>query len=387
MANNSRTYVAKVSLALIGLLSLIAGPAAAAHAAEPPQIDQSRIDELATTVAAERGTFGGVSIDEAAGTLTVRYTVGAGPQTAQGRLSKFTGAHQQGAKRIKLVLVPVRHSLSELDTVRDRMAADQRWTSVSSNVVSQTYVDVAHNLVAVGVTKITPEVTEVARAEFGDLVSLHVAARPDRTSRTDDFEPWTVGIRIWSATAGCTTGFVIHSTTTTAKRMVTAGHCGAVGTAWNNNGDPVGSTVVRNFTDGGFDVSYIGGRTYEPWSYVGGPTSDVGQAITGTYLSLVGRKFCTNGATSGEVCSGTVTAIDACITFSDGIRTCFLDVLTADGSFTLTRPGDSGGPVINIPSVSPGSILIGGIIIGGGNPTYFHSYHYLIPSGWAFDHA
>jgi hypothetical protein len=36
------------------------------------------------------------------------------------------------------------------------------------------------------------------------------------------------------------------------------------------------------------------------------------------------------------VCTGTVTAIEICHTFSDGIETCRLDDMTADGGFTMT---------------------------------------------------
>ena len=398
------TRIATASVAITALVGLSLWPNAA-QAAAPSYVDESSVDALALAVAADRQTYGGVSVDEATGILTVRYDDAAGLGAAQSKLRSYTapwhapastvdnrivaprGATQpkgqSSGRQYKLVLTEVTHSLSELDAVRSKLS------TFAPGVVSEKYVDVPHNRVALGVTRLTPELTAAAQRTFGDVVSLHEAARPARafSSRVDDFEPWTAGIRIWSPTSGCSSGFFIRNLNTTQKRMVTAGHCGPVGTPWTNNGDPVGTTVVRNFTDGGFDVSYIGGRTYEAWSYVGGPVSEVGQWITGTYLSLVGRQFCTNGATSGEVCTGTVSAIDACITFSDGIETCFLDIMNASG-VTLVRPGDSGGPVINTPAVDPTSIKIGGIIIGNGQSgSYFHSYHYLIPSGWTFDHV
>jgi hypothetical protein len=408
MTTTPRTRVATASAAMTVLLGLALWPVTTASAATPSYVDESSIDAVATAVAANRDTFGGVSLDAKAATLTVRYADEAGLASAATALKSFTapwrgpttapaatarnmsstrGLARPNAKpnpatgrQVKLVLVEVDHSLAELDVVRSQLAKDPAW----KQVVAEEYVDVATNRVSVGVTQLTSGLADLARRSFGDLVTLHTAVRPDRTSRTDDFEPWTVGIRIWSAAGGCSTGFVIRNLTTGVKRMVTAGHCGPVGTAWNNNGDAVGTTVSRNFVDGGLDVSYIGGRTYEPWAYVGGPTSNIGQWITGTYLSLVGRQYCSDGATSGEVCTGTVSAIDACITFSDGVRTCFLDVLSGG---TFSTFGDSGGPIISTAALDPNSVKIGGIIIGGGNPTYFHSYHYLVPAGWTFDNV
>jgi hypothetical protein len=402
-----RTRFATASVALTALLGLSLGTGTAAHAETPLYIDEPSVDALATDVALDRVTFGGVSLDEAAATLTVRYDDQASQADAERRIKKYSApfrlpgtpatkradaagrggltapANPAVVRQFRLVLVKVSRSLAELDGIRAKLGQDPAWNQATAGLLAEDYVDVVANQVAVGVTRVTPAAAAAAKG-YGDVVGLHVAERPKReSSRVADFEPWTVGIRISSVLGGCTSGFVIRNTASGVKRMVTAGHCGVVGTAWSNGPGPVGMTVARTFVDGGLDVSYIGGRSYEPWSYIGGPTSELGQWITGTYLSLVGRQFCVNGATSGEVCTGTVGAIDACVVFDDGIRTCFLDVLSAP-----TRPGDSGGPVINTAALDPNSIKIGGIIIGGGGgTTYFHSYHYLVPSGWVFDHV
>jgi hypothetical protein len=116
--------------------------------------------------------------------------------------------------------------------------------------------------------------------------------------------------------------------------------------------------------------------------YTGGPASNAGLPIKGTALSGVGIPVCTNGATSGENCAGTVTAIDVCVTFSDGITTCFLDEARSTNGSSLSAPGDSGGPVI---AFDTEGLKVVGIIIGGAATTYFHSYHYLVPAGWVVD--
>lgn len=366
------------TLALATMLALGFGQVAPANAAEGIDVDESKIDALALSVFEDRATFGGISADKD-GKLTVRYANAAGLVNAKTKLAKHTSVKVNGGKRSKVEFVKVERSLKELDAVRDKLKKD----TALDKVISRHFVDVERNIVSVGVTEITPEVEKSVKAQFGELVELHVAAREKRaSSRTDDFEPWAGGIRINASTGGCTAAYVIRNTTTpTWKRFVTAGHCGPYGTNWYNNGDYIGWSVFSELTEDGFDYAYVGGSTYTPWTYTGSATSTTGLPITGTYLSFNGRKYCTNGATSGETCWGTVTAIDACITFSDGITTCFLDLLTSDFGGVMSRPGDSGGAVISHQS----GLKIGGIIIGGSNPTYFHSYHYLQQSGWVVD--
>ena len=100
-------------------------------------------------------------------------------------------------------------------------------------------------------------------------------------------------------------------------------------------------------------------------------------------MSGVGLGVCTNGSTTGENCSGQVVAIDVCVTFVSGHTTCLLDQADSTNGSTLSAGGDSGGPVIAYDSV--GLKVVGTIIGGNGTTTYFHSYHYVVPSGWTVD--
>jgi hypothetical protein len=387
MTHTPNPLRAKVCLTFVAIVGLTAGLAVPAGAAAAPTMDTSLIDKaqveaIARLVGEQRQTFAGVSIDEDAGVLTVQYDRDAGLPSAKSKLSEAAsaGTAVRGAK-IKLVLTPVQHSHQELDAVRARMRSDKSWALAAKDVIVQDHVDLNRNIVAIGVTAITPELTAQAERVFGDLAYLYVSKRADRAvSRNLDSPPLKVGSRILSGGAGCSSGFVIRNLTTQEKRMVTAGHCGVLGSAWTTGtGAPVGTIVARNFTPGGLDAAYIGGGSYLSWMWVGPATSGVGVAVTGYYLSLVGRKLCTDGATSGEVCTGTVTAIEICHTFSDGIETCRLDDMTSDGDFPMTRPGDSGGPLIT----PPGLDEVAGIIIGGGGTrTFFHWYANVVPAGW-----
>lgn len=343
--------------------------------------DHAHVGRLASLVEAQRATFGGISFDQRTGIATVRYDDSVGESTARSRLGLSAGAHDSR----RVVLKQVRHSLQELDAVRERVASDPAWRAAAGTSVAEWYADVERNVVAVGVTELTAGVAQAARRLFGDLVRLHVAARGERTSRVDDFEPWTAGIRINIGGSGCTSGFVIRTIAAPIqRRLVTAAHCGALGATVTNNGDVVGTVVQRIFTERGLDVAYVGGRSYEAWMYTHGPDSDIGQWIRGATPSAVGLPVCTNGATSGENCNGRVTAVDVCFRYDDGVTSCFLSKVESTNGSVIARPGDSGGPVI---TYDAGGLKVMGTIIGpAGTTTYFHSFQRLVPAGWTVDY-
>ena len=374
LAKRRMSMLLAVSAAAVVVTGGLAPPAAAQTAAGQ---DGGSSDALITLVDNDRATYGGISFDQKAGTATIRYDDSAGDRVARARLGQVAGAWH-------VVLQPVRHSLAELDAVRQEVATDPEWRAVAGKLVSKWYIDVRQNRVAVGVTQLTPEVTQAAIREFGDLVSLHVAARPAESSRTDDFEPWVAGSRLNFPGGGCTGGYVIRTTATPVqRRLVSAGHCGVLNAVVRNNGDEVGTVMTRSYVESGRDFAFIGGRSYQPFMYTGGPSSNTGFPVKGTRLSGVGLGICTNGATTGENCAVEVAAIDVCVTFVSGHTTCLLDEAHSTNGTAPTTNGDSGGPVIAYDSA--GLKVVGSIIGGGGTIAYFHSYHYVVPTGWVVD--
>lgn len=365
--------------ALVGAAgaAVSAGPAGAAPAALV--VDQARADELISLAGTDQATFGGVSVDATRGTLTVRYAPGR--LTAARSRAGSVATARRGGPGLRVDLVPVRHSLAELAAVRRRVAADPSRWQVGGGSLAEWYVDITGNRVAVGVTRLTPQLVAAARAEFGDQVALHEAARATRASRTADWKPWAAGIRIASGGTACTAGFFIEVPGTPAsRRMVTSGHCFANGALVTNNGAAVGTVSGRTVANNGKDVEYVSG-TFDPWTYKGPPTSDYGDVIRGTKASVVGQAFCTNGAFGGEVCSGTVDATNLCVLMTDGVTTCSLDRLVSSGA-VITRLGDSGG---NVFTYDAAGLKIGGMIVAmspGGTTTYFHPAAAVVPMGW-----
>ena len=371
-----------VVFAVSAAAAVIAGALAAPAGAAPrlPGEDGGQTDALISLVDNDRATFGGISFDRTTGTATIRYDDGAGDRVARARLGE-PATRRAGGWRV--VLRPVRHSLAELDAVRQRVTTDPEWQAVAGKLISTWYTDVRHNRVAVGVTELTPEVTRTAARVFGDLVRLHVAARPDEATRTADFEPWVAGSRL-TFPGGCSSGYVIRTTTTPVqRRLVSAGHCGVLNSVVRNNGNEVGTVRTRSYVENGRDFAFVGGRSYQPFMYTGGPSSGTGFPIKGTRLSGVGLSVCTNGATSGENCAVEVSAIDVCVTFASGHTTCLLDQADSTNGTDPVAGGDSGGPVIAYDSAG---LKVVGSIIGGNDATvYFHSYHHVVPSGWTVD--
>ncbi|MGI5182597.1 alpha-lytic protease prodomain-containing protein [Dactylosporangium sp. CA-152071] len=360
--------------ALVGIVGAAASAVPAGAAPSPLVVDQARADELVSLAGADQATFGGVSVDEAGNVLTIRYAPG---RLAAARSKVGPSAAGQGGRGWRVDLVPVSHSLAELDAVRQRVG---RWRPGGASL-SEWYVDVTHNRVAVGVTELSPRLVAAARAEFGDRVALHQAARATRASRTADWKPWAAGIRITSGGTACTAGFFVEVPGTPAtRRMVTSGHCFANAAVVSNNGVSIGTVTSRTLTDNGKDVEYVLG-TFTPWTYKGPSTSDYGDTIRGTKASVVGQTFCTNGAFGGEVCSGTVDATNLCVLMTDGITTCSLDRLVSGGG-VMTRLGDSGG---NVFTYDAAGLKIGGMIVAmspGGTTTYFHPAAAVTPRGW-----
>ena len=84
------------------------------------------------------------------------------------------------------------------------------------------------------------QASELLKGRYGDLVG-NVSAVDQQTSekqlffggfRFNDFSPWYGGDRIRSSSGGCSTGFA--ASLNGAPVMLTAAHCGGVGTTFSN---------------------------------------------------------------------------------------------------------------------------------------------------------
>jgi hypothetical protein len=127
-----------------------------------------------------------------------------------------------------------------------------------------------------------------------------------------------------------------------ARGIVTAGHCGGVGTRWTawDTGAWAGNTTARAPFPV-WDVALISGSSYGSYIYMG-DRNGYGSKVLGAGDPVVGAYYCTSGTTTLENCGKRVTSVTATVCTSAG---CTPSVASYVGG-NLTQGGDSGGPLV-----------------------------------------
>ena len=360
------------------------GAASAAPAVDGATVSSAQLAGLSAVVAAKPDDFAGASVDPATGVLTVRVVQGrdgAAQAALRSQLAVRSTAASNGARTLRLQ--PAGHSMRELTAVRDRVTTEAGWAALAKPVLSEWYVDVATNTVDVGVTRITPELTRAAQQRFGSLVRLHQADRPSVQTRLIDSPPWYGGNRINLSTGGfCTSGFSVREVATGTTGIITAGHCGVVGTVARNNNVVVGTFVQRS-NGQELDGALITGSTYSGRVFGGAVDPGTVRRVTAELHPFNGESLCLSGSVTGENCTGIIAAQDICVAFTDGITRCHLGRITSSNNTRLTQGGDSGGPAYQLKS--DGTVWAYGLIIGGpssGTTAYTNGTSRAVPAGW-----
>ncbi|MGW3420348.1 S1 family peptidase [Streptomyces phaeochromogenes] len=184
--------------------------------------------------------------------------------------------------------------------------------------------------------------TTVSAAEWDRLAevaeSLGKSVRMERIEGT--FTPRVNGASPLFATAGrCSAGFNV--TNGQANFILTAGHCGPVGTTWfsdQQGNQQVGATVSGSFPGGDFSlVQYSPGVDLSGADLVAVGDGQ-GIPIIGSADAAVGQKVFRSGSTTG-LQSGEVTGLNATVNYPQGTVTGLIETTVC------AEPGDSGGPM------------------------------------------
>lgn len=131
--------------------------------------------------------------------------------------------------------------------------------------------------------------------------------------------PLRGGVAITSAGPTCSTAFVTKPRSGSGYSVLSAGHCGGVGTAWASGGTSIGSTAQA--VDAPMDYARIAVASPGGWGlpagYVfvratGGQPRDELYPIRASGRSAQGMAICKSGATTDTTC-GTVTGIEATV--------------------------------------------------------------------------
>ncbi|MEW1643619.1 S1 family peptidase [Streptomyces sp. NPDC091219] len=180
----------------------------------------------------------------------------------------------------------------------------------------------------------TAEWSAMAKVAKGIGASVQMQRTQGKfTTRINGAQP------ILSTGGRCSAGFNV--TNGQDDFILTAGHCGPVGSIWfaNNQGDQqLGKTVSDNFPGSDFSlVQYASGSAGDGADVVAIGNGN-GVTITGLADAAVGEKVFRSGSTSG-LHDGEVTALDATVNYPEGTVTGLIQTTVC------AEPGDSGGPL------------------------------------------
>lgn len=174
------------------------------------------------------------------------------------------------------------------------------------------------------------------------------ADRMAKRSRYDDAVPYDGGIGIGLTTYGCTAGFGVRDLTSGTGYLLTAEHCGAIGSPWHTawvgsqetgSGRLVGYAVASNDDH---DTMLVSTASPGDHIYVGGLYDELRAKVVGWTEVVPGQILCQSGYTSANEIGGPVCNLRVDFHYND-----YEDLVEAtqlDGE-EAARGGDSGGPV------------------------------------------
>ncbi|WFE39805.1 cellulose binding domain-containing protein [Micromonospora sp. WMMD998] len=188
-------------------------------------------------------------------------------------------------------------------------------------------------------------------------------------SRADDAAPFDGGAGIGFTTPGCTAGFGVRDADTDAGYILTAEHCGAIGSPWHvgwNTATGTG-TLVGYAVDSNDDHDTMIISTSAPGGhiYVGGQHDEVRARVTGWTEVFPGQLLCQSGYTSAGVLGGPVCDLRVDYHYDD-IED-LVEATQLDGD-EAARGGDSGGPVYAVNA--DGTVLAAGTTTRSAGPGF-----------------
>jgi hypothetical protein len=168
--------------------------------------------------------------------------------------------------------------------------------------------------------------------------------------REDDSPYYYGGAR----TNNCTAGFSVNWNGN--SRMLYAGHCGSNGTVVRDGG---GQTMGNMINDNDSrDTAMIDARSLgRMWD--GGNLSTFSKAVQGATFSNIGNWLCNSGSRSGVICGIQVK-------LNNVTRDNRYPMVVAERTNHLQAggPGDSGGPLFELPAPDNGKVIAKGIMHG-----------------------
>ena len=398
-----------------------------ASAADRWQIADSKLDALDELLAQHPDEFGGLTVDPKTQRVLVRVIANEDRALVRQWLRDLPrDAASADDPQWTIVLKPVVRSTRRLETIRAALMEQEPWATLIKPVFAQIHVDISRNVVALGLTSITPELHTAVRNAFGSAVELYITEPMRYFSRLVASEGGTLagGASIFlpipgtTVKARCSSGWPIKGSiamTSLWKGFTTAGHCatevgiGQPADILDINGVYLGSLIglraaSYSITSLGvnwsqdtdalvfFDFNLTGPVRAEPRVYIGNSSSNSRRYVVGSRTVRQGDSVCMSGGLTGENCNATVSSVNVTqqvLIGSSGFVVGFpvsgVYQATSTNGSTIAQPGDSGGPVY-IKRLLGGQYVIyavGSIEGGTTTVTTFMPLNKVIPNNYA----
>ena len=293
---------------------------------------------LVEAVSAEPQLFAGLRLAHTEGGYIEVYVKGPG-------LSKRDEVRSKAPADVPVRFTAVQYSQAELDAVVSQIVADIDTLAVEGIEVAEVGVHTIGNNVNVAVADLRPDTLSILAERYGPMLSVVEATVQDVACTRTDCSPLRGGIYIFSASMGCTLGFMARSTVNSDKFALTSGHCGSAQWYHFNYSTVIGTTVSNSLNLGSprsdsQKIGAWGSRAYSPWNRVYVSANDQSRQMTATRgraWHSVGQTVCSSGASNGYRC-GQIVDLDQW--HAPGGKGMF----STKASF-LSSGGDSGGPV------------------------------------------
>ncbi|GAA1763070.1 hypothetical protein GCM10009681_37670 [Luedemannella helvata] len=163
-------------------------------------------------------------------------------------------------------------------------------------------------------------------------------ARLKPRSRDDDTPLWRGGTIMWNG-PGCTAGFGVKDAAG-ATYILTAAHCGQVGSTWTDGaGETIGTLTARNQPH---DVALISTPVAGNTVYTGGINDEQQAVVSGSTEVYPGQLLCQSGRTMAANTGGPMCNIEVRFHYTD--EEDLVEATQLDG-LEVAYSGDSGGPV------------------------------------------
>jgi streptogrisin C len=152
------------------------------------------------------------------------------------------------------------------------------------------------------------------------------------------------GQAIYAGGGRCSLGF--NARTATARYVITAGHCTAIGPNWTGTGGTIGTRAVSSFPSNDYGIIRVTSASAVSTPLVDRYSAGSDVTVTGAATATVGMAVCRSGSTTGWRC-GSVTGVNATVCYAEG---CVYQMIRTN---VCAEPGDSGGSLVTNPSSGP----------------------------------